>query len=156
MADSNKISFQPNSDFDGALNAIDNALPKRELVDFLERTNLSADAKAIIFDISEFVFWVGDRVVRIGRKIISLAISVFRAFPNTTFGVALALVLGSLGGGLFAGVPIVGAAIAGFLKSVLLIFGIASGGLVDLREGEIGLHVRTLMDEIASLANLGN
>ena len=55
---------------------------------------------------------------------------------------------------LIAGIPVVGALLAGLLKSILLIFGIAQGALADMRRGELGARLENLMAQLMPLRDL--
>jgi hypothetical protein len=77
-----------------------------------------------------------------------------KTFPNTLLGVALALVLGALIASPIAAVPIIGAAIAGLLKTILIVFGLTQGVLADMRSGELGKRIENLIIQLSPLENL--
>lgn len=126
---------------------IDDALPLRKIEALLDRTNLSADAKSVVLDVARCTAVVGGHVIAIGRKIVSFAMELAKTIPNTLFGVALALVITLLIGG----IPVFGAILAGLLKSILLIFGIAQGAIADMRAGDLGGKVENLVAQFAPL-----
>jgi hypothetical protein len=100
-----------------------------------------------VLEIANSTVVIGGRILRIGRKIVSLALEFAKTIPNTLFGVAIALVLTTL----IASVPIIGTLLAGFLKSILVIFGIAQGALADLREGELANRIDAFVAKVAAL-----
>lgn len=155
MSVSNQIVLDNVSNLDGIFASLDDSLSMKRIQDLLERTSLSADCKAVILDLANFTLKIGERVVALGRKILTFALELIRTFPNTTFGVALALILYVLCAGAVGGIPLVGAAIAGFLKAVLFVFGIAAGGFADMRGGEIGTSVNAFVEGLSPLAGTG-
>lgn len=150
MKTNNPPVFQAKSDLESVLMAVNDSLPLRKIEAMLERTDLSADAKSIALEVASQTIVVAGQIVQIGRKIVSFALELARTIPNTLFGVALALVLTAF----IAGIPIIGALLAGLLKSILLIFGIAQGALVDMRNGELGSRIENLMAQFAPLRDL--
>ncbi|WP_420857947.1 hypothetical protein [Marivivens marinus] len=142
--------FQTKNDLESVLVAVNDSLPLRKIEAMLERTDLSADAKSIALEVASQTIVVAGQIVQIGRKIVSFALELARTIPNTLFGVALALVITAL----VAGIPVVGALLAGLLKSILLIFGIAQGALADMRSGELGARLENLIAQLMPLKDL--
>ena len=77
-----------------------------------------------------------------------------KGFPNTTFGIVIALLLGALVASAFAGIPLFGAVLAAKLKAILLLFGIAKGALADISQMPIRVAVDDLTMQIAPLARV--
>jgi hypothetical protein len=146
--------FQTKDDLESVLEVISDSLPLRKIEELLDRTDLSADAKSIVLDVAQYTILVGDRIVALGRKLVSFAIELAKTFPNTLLGVALALVLGALIASPIAAVPIIGAAIAGLLKTILIVFGLTQGVLADMRSGELGKRIENLIIQLSPLENL--
>ena len=142
--------FQAKSDLQGVFLAMNDSLPLRKIEELLDRTDLSADAKSVVLDVANRTIVVAGQIIQIGRKIVSFALELAKTIPNTLFGVALALVMTAL----ISGIPIFGALLAGLLKSILLIFGIAQGALADMRSGELGSRIENLMAQFAPLRDL--
>ena len=154
MGQTETITFPSPAKIDAILEVENNILSKDKDLEFLERTNLSADSKAIILDISKYVIVVGKKLMSLGRKILTMVIQLLTTFPNTTFGLLMAMVLTALSKGLFAGIPLIGVAIAGFLKSGLIIFGLTNGMISDMRSGKIGEGLETMMQSLNPLNQL--
>jgi hypothetical protein len=146
--------FQASNDLESVLVAINDTLPLQEIEKILDRTNLSADAKSIVLHVAHYTIVVGGRIVSIGRKLVSFAIELAKTVPNTLLGVALALILASLVASPIAAVPLIGGAIAGFLKTILIIFGLTQGVLADMRSGEIGKRIENLTSQFSPLESL--
>ena len=143
-------TFKLNNDLEGVVFVISQSLSLQKIENMLDQTDLSADAKSVILNVARYTIVIGDNVVAFGRKIVSFAIELAKTFPNTLLGVALALVITSLIGG----IPILGALLAGFLKSILLIFGLTQGVLADMRSGELGKRVENLVAQFSPLNGL--
>ena len=150
MSINNPPVFESKIDLEKVLVAVNDSLPLRKIEEMLDRTDLSADAKSIVLEVASRTIVVAGQIVRIGRKVVSFALELAKTFPNTLFGVALALVMTAL----IAAIPIFGAVLAGLLKSILLIFGIAQGALADMRSGELGSRFENLTAQFLPLRDL--
>ncbi|MFK5980708.1 MAG: hypothetical protein QM488_17685 [Rhizobiaceae bacterium] len=150
MTETQPPVFQTSNDLESVLEAISGSLPLRKIEEMLDRTDLSADSKSIVLDVAQFTIVVGDRIITLGRKLVSFAIELAKTIPNTLLGVALALVITSL----IAGIPIFGSLLAGLLKSILLIFGLTQGVLADMRGGEIGKRIENLVAQFSPMKGL--
>ena len=150
MKMNNPVALQARNDLESVLMAVNESLPLRKIEEMLDRTDLSADAKSVVLQVASRTIVVAGQIIQIGRKIVSFALELAKTFPNTLFGVALALVMTAL----ISGIPIFGALLAGLLKSILLIFGIAQGALADMRSGELGSRIENLLAQFAPLRDL--
>ena len=150
MKTNNPVVLQARNDLESVLMAVNDSLPLRKIEEMLDRTDLSADTKSIVLDVANRTIVVAGQIIEIGRKIVSFALELAKTIPNTLFGVALALVMTAL----ISGIPIFGALLAGLLKSILLIFGIAQGALADMRSGELGSRIENLLAQFAPLRDL--
>lgn len=123
---------------DEALERIRTSPSSRKVKDFIDRSNLSADMKALLYDIAKFTIKVGEVVVAIGRRIFDIAMSLIKKFPYMTLGIIVAVALSTLLG--IAAWPLIG----GFLSKLLLLLGIAQGAIMDIRQGAL----KQAMDEL--------
>lgn len=102
----------------------------RKIKAYLDSTSLSADLKALLYDLAGFTIKVGEAVVAIGRRIISMAMWLVENVPNTLLGVAVALALTTLIGA----VPLVGGTLSLLLSKLLLLIGVTAGAIEDIRQ----------------------
>lgn len=102
----------------------------RKIKAYLDSTSLSADLKALLYDLAGFTVKIGEAVVAIGRRIISMAMWLVENVPNTLLGVAVALALTTLIGA----VPVIGGAFALVLSKLLLLIGVTAGAIEDIRQ----------------------
>lgn len=121
-------SFVP-TNLDEALEFFQTAPPLRKIKDFLNRSTLSADIKALLYDLAQFTVKVGEVVVAIGRRMVSIAMWLARTIPGTALGVAVALTLTAVIGG----VPLIGGFLALALQKLLLLIGMTAGAIQDIR-----------------------
>ena len=135
-----------------AIAETENALSVDEIANYLDRTSFSADTKALILDIAGFTVKVGGTIVSLGRKIITFVLELLRAFPNTIFGAAMALVISMIVAGPMGAVPVIGVKLATFLKSILLLFGMSQGALHDMKSGVMAQQVNVFVDRLSPLA----
>lgn len=105
----------------------------RKIKAYLDSTSLSADLKALLYDLAGFTIKIGEAVVAIGRRIISMAMWLVENIPNTLLGVAVALAITTLIGA----VPIVGGALTLVLGKLLLLIGVTAGAIQDIRQHAI-------------------
>lgn len=129
------------------LQDINDALPLRKIAEALDRMSLSADTKALLMDLAAVTVKAGEFVVNLGRKILTLALSIVRAFPGSIFGTIVAVVVASL----IAGFPILGSFFAMFLQPLLMAFGLTMGALSDLRDPRWSDRLGDLEAKLSSL-----
>lgn len=126
---------------------INMSLPERKLVQLIERTNLSADLKAILTDLTRFTMKIGGKVLDIGRKILSFVFDLVKAFSGIAMGALAALVVTAL----LAGVPLLGMLLCAVLRPLLLALGIGAGALKDLTNENLEARINTLVDSLSRL-----
>lgn len=130
-----------------AIKEANSSLPARKLKDLIERTNLSADMKALLTDITAITMKVAGKLITIGRKILTIVFDLIRVFPAITVGVVAALVLTSI----IASIPLVGGALAGALSSILLLLGIGKGALTDLSNPALNDRIESFVNSLSAL-----
>lgn len=117
------------------------ALPtKRDLRSRIDRLSLSADAKAVLNDILEVVVDVGGRVISVGRQVLTFVLDMMRRYPNTAFGLIVALVISTL----IASIPLLGIVLGPLMAPLLLAFGLAAGAVADLKDAPMRARVAQL------------
>lgn len=124
---------------------------KRVLRDQIERLSISADAKALLNDLLDVVIEVGGRVIAAGRQILAFIFGLVRRFPNTTFGVIVAMVVSSL----ITSIPLLGLILGPLLSPLLLAFGLVAGAIADLKDAPLRARVADLERHFASATRNG-
>jgi hypothetical protein len=119
---------------------LERAPSKRVLREHIDRLSMSADAKAILNDLLDIVIDVGGRVVAAGRQILAFIFDLVRRFPNTAFGVIVALVVSSL----IASIPLLGMVLGPLLSPLLLAFGLMGGAITDLKDAPLRARISDL------------
>ncbi len=119
---------------------------KRALRDRIDRLSMSADAKALLNDLLDVVIDVGGRIIAAGRQILAFIFDLVRRFPNTAFGVIVALVVSSL----IASIPLLGLILGPLLSPLLLAFGLAAGAIADLKDAPLRARVADLEQYFAA------
>lgn len=120
---------------------------KIELLASIDRLALSADAKAIISRLADITAEIGGAIVQVGRRILTFVLECVKLFPNTAFGVIVALVVSML----IASIPFLGVVLGPLLTPLLVAFGLAAGALADLREGALRARIMRLEAEFRAL-----
>ena len=132
---------------EAAIKEANSALPNRKLKDLIERTNLSADMKALLSDIATITAKVAGKLISIGRKILTVVFDLIKLFPAITVGVIAALVLTAI----IAAIPLVGGVLAGALSSILLLLGIGKGALTDLSSPDLYERIQNFVNSLSAL-----
>lgn len=110
------------------------AIPnRRDLIDRLERIELSADAKIVISKLMDTTLIVGQKVFEIGKQVLAFVFDMMKRFRGIAFGVGVALTVSFL----VASTPLVGGVLAGVLTPLLVAFGLVQGALEDVRSGAL-------------------
>jgi len=125
-----------------ALTGISDPPSKSILRDSIDRLDISADAKALLNDILDMTVQAGGQVLAVGRQILAFVFDLVQRFPNTAFGVIVALVISSL----IAAIPLIGALLAPLLTPLLVAFGLAAGAVADLKQAGIRSRISVLED----------
>lgn len=138
------------ADVDAVIKDINSSLPERKLVALIERTNLSADMKALLSDLARVTVKIGAKVLAIGRKILTFVLELVRAFPTVTLGILAALVITALIGA----IPLFGGLLASALGSLLLALGIGAGALNDFLSPSLSERIDRLVGSMSALTEI--
>lgn len=139
--DSDDIDFEPFRDVPS----------KNDLRMRIDRLDASADAKALLNDLLDVAMEVGGRVVAAGRQILVFIFDMVKRYPNTAFGMIVALVVSSL----ISSIPLFGAVLGPLLAPLLLAFGLVAGALADLKDGPMRSRVAMLEEHFANVIDHG-
>ena len=96
---------------------------------YIENLDVSADMKVILMKLSKFSITVGKTALKIGKKILEIAIMLMSKFKIATFG----LIVGALLTLLIGTIPLIGPPLAAILTPYLLASGLGLGLLEDLK-----------------------
>ena len=109
----------------------------------IDNLPLSADQKALAAKIANFTISAGKRVVKIGRRVLELALLFFKKFPATSFGLVIGLVIsyfiptGVIGS--FA-IPIV-QSFLGLIKKIVILFALGMGFKEDMKNTALANNI---------------
>jgi len=101
----------------------------------IERLSVSAEIKAMLFKFAKFSISVGERAIKIGKKIIEIVMLLVSKYKMATFG----LILGAFLTLLIGSIPLIGGVLAGFLAPLLMLFGLTKGVWEDLKKSNSDL-----------------
>jgi hypothetical protein len=119
--------------FEEALQLVNEAPSLRKIKTYLDSTNMSADMKAILYDIAGFTIKVGQTVITVGRRIFEIASDLINKFPNFTLSTLVAVVVSVVLNGALGGIPLLGG-LAVFFSKLLILVGMTKGAVDDLRD----------------------
>ena len=150
MTSTNSEQYAEFLTLEQALDQIQTSPPLRKIKEMLDRTDLSADTKALLYDVAKITVKIGETVVAVGRRIIDIAYKLVTKFPNTTFAVIVAVVLTTLTTGTIGAVI---PALAVALNKLIFLLGIATGAIEDLRQNAMKNAMERVCMEFAALQN---
>lgn len=144
--------------FEEALELVKSSPPLRKIKSYIDNTDLSADVKALLYDIATFTLKVGERVIAIGRYIFSLASEIAKRFPNLILATIVALIVAGLLSSTLGAITIAGKAVfaglAAVLSKLIVAIGITKGFLNDLRSNAVKNEMDHIISQFEAL-NLG-
>jgi hypothetical protein len=105
---------------------------EEQIQEKLDGISMSPEAKVLLAKLSSFSIQVGERVFRLGKKILELVLLLAAKFPSTTF----ALILAALVTALIASIPLLGPILSGFLGPLLVLFALGKGVWEDLKRSD--------------------
>jgi hypothetical protein len=105
---------------------------------FIDKLDLSAEAKMWLEKISKVVITIGTVVINVGKKILELAIMLFSNYPQTAFGVVLGALLGTIA----SSIPILGFLFGAVVMPVCIAFGLVKGYMADLKDHDLDRKIK--------------
>ncbi len=138
---------EPSRDFFDFIASFDST--EAQIKDRIDNLDISADNKAKLFSLIKFTFTAGKFVIKIGKKIIDVILSLLKNFPYLGFGVIFGLVLGSL----VAAIPLIGAALGSLATTIAVALGVTFGGLKEFESDDIKDRIDRFVKELAPLRN---
>jgi len=142
------ISSQPKS-FEEALQLVQGSPSLRKIKSFLDNSDLSADLKALLYDVAKVSVKIGEAVVAIGRRIFEIASVLGSKFPNLTIGILVGLTVAAVISSTLGTVPVIGVGLAAILSKLVVLLGGGRGFIDNLRNNA----ARTEMDRVSAQFN---
>ncbi len=115
----------------------------KKIIDGLD---ISADVKSIIFSISKITIMVGNKIIKIGRKIIDIVTDCFSKFPTVGFGAILGAMLGVLVGS----IPVFGIIFGPLITPLTIGLGMIAGAAMDISDQRMLRHVNNAVSQFAA------
>ena len=128
---------------------INDTAPMRQIERAIEKLSISADAKALLLDMSRVTMKVGQAVLSLGKAILTFVLGLLKKFPNTTFGIVVGVTVSVLVGG----IPLVGAVLGPLLGKLVTVFGLTMGAIVDFKDAAIRSEIAVLERKFALATN---
>jgi len=120
----------------------DEMLTDSQLLQFLDNLEMSADAKALVAELRATTLKIGETAVRVGRRILEIALVIFNAYPRTAFGAVVGFILGILIGS----IPVLGALLGPIATPLLVALGVAHGYSEDLKDIAVDRKIREALN----------
>jgi len=149
------IETQPKT-FEEALQLAQDAPSLRKIKSFLDNSNLSADLKALLYDVSKVTMKIGGTVIAIGCRIFEIAAALVSKFPNLTMGTLVGLVVATVIGSTLGAITVAGAApfatLAAILSKLVVLLGVGKGFIDDLRNNAAKVEMDRVSAQFNALA----
>ena len=135
---------QPKS-FEEALELVNSSPNLRKVKAYIDNTDLSADMKAVLYDIAKVTVKVGETTIAIGRRIFDIAKWMVTKFPNLTIGTLVGVVVAAVIASTLGTIaPLAG--LAALLSKLAVLLGVGKGFIDDLRSNV----AKEQMDRVAA------
>lgn len=121
-----------------------------QLKGHIDNLPLSAEVKAILFNLANFTVTVGQAVVRIGKRIIEIAIMLAAKYRHATFALTVACLLSLL----ISMIPFMGPILSSFLGPMIALLGLSIGIWEDLKRDD-PKFATVIVDAAAMFSPLG-
>lgn len=146
----NNTDFETPQSFQEALEIINQSPTLRKIKSYIDQSSLSADMKALLYDVSKFSVKIGETVVAIGRRIFEISTVLLKKFPNTAIGALVGAVIATILGGALGAITVMGATpfagLAAILSKIIVLLGVGKGFIDDL----LNNTAKTEMDRISA------
>ncbi len=116
----------------------------------IDNLDVSADIKVLLYKFSKVTIYVGERMVKIGRKIMDFVCAVRKEYPHASFG----LVFGAIVGALISSIPIIGFALGGIATPILMTFGLIGGLNEDLKDKDLERRIASVNGKFLPLRSM--
>jgi len=115
----------------------ESGMTDEEIKRIIDKLNISADGKYLLYKLSKGAIQIGRYIVRIGRKIIDFICRIFTDYPSASFG----MIFGAIAGVLIASIPIVGVALGSIVTPLLMLFGLAKGLQEEIKDKALARRI---------------
>lgn len=102
--------------------------PRDRVLRMLENLDLNAETKLFLSKLLDYSITVGGVLVRLGKKVLEIALFVASRLPLLTFWTVLAAVVAFL----ISQIPILGSILSAFLAPILILAGLVKGFYEEL------------------------
>jgi len=126
----------------------ENSLPDDQVKKLIEKLDISADAKSMLYAFSRVTIKAGEFVLKIGRKIIDFVFLLYKEYPSATFG----MVFGAIAGFLVASIPFLGAVLGPIFTPIAIAIGLLGGLNEDLKDKALVRRVAEINASFSPLA----
>ncbi|WP_412555278.1 hypothetical protein [Shimia sp. MIT1388] len=113
-----------------------------ELKQKIDNLDVSADVKALLYKFTTKAVRVGEKVIKIGQKILETIIRVISEYPNTTFG----FIFGAIAGTLVGSVPLVGWVLGPLVTPIFMALGLVLGAKQDFLDKALESRVKASVE----------
>ncbi|MDK2083307.1 hypothetical protein PT502_05765 [Aliarcobacter butzleri] len=119
-------------------------LTKDKIKTYIDNLNISSEVKVFLNSIVNVTCKIGDMIYNIGKKIIEILIYLSKEFPNTTIGLIIGFVVGTL----ISSIPIIGWLLSGIILPASIFAGGLAGAYYDISDKATKQTINKYLDEM--------
>lgn len=132
-------------------NSLSPGATKSKLHDAIDKFNVSAEVKALLFSLADLTIKIGNTSVYLGQKMLELVAYFVKQYPKTTLG----LVVGSVIALIINSIPVIGWVAGWIVTPLCLALGLAVGFWGDLQDKQFEKSIKdTVTEMFASLKHV--
>ena len=132
-------------------NSLSPGATKSKLHDAIDKFNVSAEVKALLFSLADLTIKIGNTSVFLGQKMLELVAYFVKQYPKTTLG----LVVGSVIALIINSIPVIGWVAGWIITPLCLALGLAVGFWGDLQDKQFEKSIKdTVTEMFASLKHV--
>lgn len=119
-------------------------LTKDKIKTYIDNLNISSEVKVFLNSIVNVTCKIGEMIYNIGKKIIEILIYLSKEFPNTTIGLIIGFVVGTL----ISSIPIIGWLLSGIILPASIFTGGFAGAYYDISDKATKQTINKYLDEM--------
>ena len=118
-------------------------LTRDQIKNYIDNFNIPSEVKVFLNSIVNLTCKIGDMIYNIGKKILEILIYISKEFPNTTIGLIIGFVIGTL----ISSIPLIGWLLSGIILPASIFAGSLAGAYYDISDKGAKQHTRVKCDK---------
>ena len=119
-------------------------LTRDQIKNYIDNFNIPSEVKVFLNSIVNLTCKIGDMIYNIGKKILEILIYISKEFPNTTIGLIIGFVIGTL----ISSIPLIGWLLSGIILPASIFAGGLAGAYYDISDKATKQTINKYLDEM--------